>query len=395
MSRRNFSSNRPRGARGLSLVELLVAVTLGAILLGGAVTLFVNNRDTYKTTNELSRLQETARYALSMMVKDIRQTGYFGCGDRLDTVTHNAAPTLLIDDGALWDFNPTDDSDLPIVTPIEGFEAGSGEFLPSRFDVTEGTDGGLGQVMAGTDAITLRYLAGTSSTDRMMTPPEAPDYTTNIARGGPGVTEVQVFVNSIAGFTLGQLVAISDCGGSDIVRVTERNTDDPDAQWIKVNDLSRDFEAVPAPTISPMLAPFIGVRYYIGGTPSGPGGAIYPSLYRSVLTGGGAGETRQELFAGVERMEIVYGVDTNFDQVADEYVKAGTGTLSDATPTNWTMVVSVRIAIVVRTIDERGRVDAANVDSKTYAVNGTAFGPVNDRRRRRVFTTTATLRNAL
>ena len=29
--------------RGLTLVELLVAITLGAIILGGAVTLFVNN----------------------------------------------------------------------------------------------------------------------------------------------------------------------------------------------------------------------------------------------------------------------------------------------------------------------------------------------------------------
>jgi type IV pilus assembly protein PilW len=41
--------------RGFSLVELLVAITLGAIILAGAVTLFVNNQDTYKTTNELSR----------------------------------------------------------------------------------------------------------------------------------------------------------------------------------------------------------------------------------------------------------------------------------------------------------------------------------------------------
>ena len=77
-----IAKNTYKRMRGLSLVELMVAITIGAILLGGAVTLFINNRDTYKTTNELSRLQETARYALDMIVKDIRMAGYFGCADR-------------------------------------------------------------------------------------------------------------------------------------------------------------------------------------------------------------------------------------------------------------------------------------------------------------------------
>ncbi|GMQ77500.1 MAG: PilW family protein [Gammaproteobacteria bacterium] len=387
MSRRSFFSNRIRGIRGLSLAELLVAITLSAILLGGAVTLFINNRDTYNTTNELSRLQETARYALSMMVNNIRQAGYFGCSDRLETVTNNW-PVAVGDDGALWDFNIS--GPPPIVTPIEGLEADSGEFLPSGFAVTHGNDGDNGEVMAGTDAITLRYLRGSASLDRMMTPPEAPDFTPNIATPG---ADSQIFVNSIAGFAVGQLVAISDCGGTDIFRITERNTDDPDAQWMKVNALSRPYEAVPAPTTSPMLAPFIGVRYYIGGKPSGPGGAIYPSLYRTVLTGA-LTEARQELFAGVERMEILYGVDTvNDDQVADTFVKAGDAPLDTGSPSNWANVVSVRIAIVVRTIDERGRAGPGNIDDKTYDVNGTTFNPVDDRRRRRVFATTISLRN--
>ena len=116
MSNRKLPNN-PMG--GLTLVELLVAITLGAIILGGAVTLFVNNRDTYNTTNELSRLQETARYALDMMVKDIRMAGYFGCADRGDTVTLNVP---VVDPGELWDFN-MDPGAGAIIPPIEGFEA--------------------------------------------------------------------------------------------------------------------------------------------------------------------------------------------------------------------------------------------------------------------------------
>jgi Tfp pilus assembly protein PilW len=134
MSTRKLPNN-PMG--GLTLVELLVAITLGAIILGGAVTLFVNNRDTYNTTNELSRLQETARYALDMMVKDIRMAGYFGCADRGDTVTLNVP---VVDAGELWDIN-MDPGAGAIIPPIEGFEAAfpANEFMPSGFDVTVGT----------------------------------------------------------------------------------------------------------------------------------------------------------------------------------------------------------------------------------------------------------------
>ncbi len=143
--------------RGLSLVELMVAITIGAILLGGAVTLFINNRDTYKTTNELSRLQETARYALDMMVKDIRMAGYFGCADRLDTVVVNVP---VATDGELWDFNLNPAA--TIVPPIEGMEAAAPAdgFQPSGFAVTIGNDGDSGEILAGTDAITLRYISG-------------------------------------------------------------------------------------------------------------------------------------------------------------------------------------------------------------------------------------------
>jgi len=105
--------------RGFSLVELMVAITLGAIILAGAITLFVNNRDTYRTTNELSRLQETARYALGMLVKDIRMAGYFGCADRLDTVTPNVPVGTV---GELWDFN-LDAAVGNIVPPVEGLRA--------------------------------------------------------------------------------------------------------------------------------------------------------------------------------------------------------------------------------------------------------------------------------
>ena len=372
--------------RGFSLVELMVAITIGAIILAGAVTLFVNNRDTYKTTNELSRLQETARYALHMMVKDIRMAGYFGCADRLDTVTDNngAAP------GDLW--NPAN--------PIEGWEGDvAGNYLPSnvagvpgaggaRFgsfvdnvaDNPGNTDGDDGWVLAlggiTPDSITVRYLAGNMN-DAVGAAGTLDNQVTADAINGANST---ITVDSTTGFALNQVVAITDCGGSDIFQINTATT----ATTVQANALSRGYNAVS----SPMIAPFVGVRYYIGanGRSPNPGTDPYPSLYRAIITPGGLAEAPQELFEGVETLQLLYGEDTNADGTPDNYANA------DAVG-NWASIVSVRLSILVRTIDEHGRADVANIDTNTYQVNNIVFNPVDDRRRRRVFTTTTMVRN--
>jgi len=369
----------PRNSRatGVTLVELLVAITLGAIILAGAVTLFVNNRDTYKTTNELSRLQETARYALDMMVKDIRMAGYFGCADRGDTVRNNVVVATA---GQLWDIN-LDPAAGAVIPAIEGFEAAfpANEFMPSGFDVTVGANGPGGDILASTDAITLRYLAG-SMNDVAGTAGTLDYLVTADAINGPNSV---ITADSTGGFALNQVAAIADCGGSDIFQIAAA----PTATTVQASALSRGYNAV----ASPMIAPYVGVRYYIGNNGRGPD-AVTPSLYRTIITtpGGALTETRQELFEGVEAMHILYGVDTSGNGVPDSYVRSGDAPLSTGDPAaNWSNIVSVRIAILVRTVDQHGR----DVDTNTYPVNNLVVGPFNDNRRRRVFTTTATVRN--
>ena len=67
------------GARGFSLTELMVAMTLSLILLGGVIAVFSSARTTYETTDRLSRIQESGRFALDSMVTDLRATGFIGC----------------------------------------------------------------------------------------------------------------------------------------------------------------------------------------------------------------------------------------------------------------------------------------------------------------------------
>ena len=78
MRNQNRKLHQRARARGLSLIELLVAVTIGGLLIFGATKVYVDSRATYEVNETAARLQETARYALSVIEPDIRMSNYWG-----------------------------------------------------------------------------------------------------------------------------------------------------------------------------------------------------------------------------------------------------------------------------------------------------------------------------
>lgn len=76
------SANRAlRSRAGFSVVELLVAMTLGLVLIGGTVVVFAANSRSAKLNTEMTDIQESARFLLSALSRDIRLAGYQGCLD--------------------------------------------------------------------------------------------------------------------------------------------------------------------------------------------------------------------------------------------------------------------------------------------------------------------------
>jgi len=65
-------------SRGLSLVELMVALAIGTFLLVGTITVFGKTRDLYRTNEQAARLQEAARYAMSTLESDLRMSSHWG-----------------------------------------------------------------------------------------------------------------------------------------------------------------------------------------------------------------------------------------------------------------------------------------------------------------------------
>ncbi len=94
-----------------------------------------------------------------------------------------------------------------------------------------------------------------------------------------------------------------------------------------------------------------------------------------------------ELVEGIENMQIRYGVAANSSKSSPITSYATAAGVAD-----WDSVKSVRIALLVRTLNEINGLDS---DTSTYSVNGVDVVAPSDRRLRHVFTTTIGIRNRL
>ena len=104
-----------RRMQGLTLIETMVAITISLILMAGAITLFINNKVTYQVNDNLSRLQENARFAIDFMLDDLRMVGFLGCSSSSEKVENSfitSGGAVGADEISLAD---TDDS-------LEGFD---------------------------------------------------------------------------------------------------------------------------------------------------------------------------------------------------------------------------------------------------------------------------------
>jgi type IV pilus assembly protein PilW len=68
--------------RGLSLIELMVAMVIGLVISGAVLQVFISNKNTFLLQNASGHLQENGRFALQYLAAEIRPAGV-GMGVRL------------------------------------------------------------------------------------------------------------------------------------------------------------------------------------------------------------------------------------------------------------------------------------------------------------------------
>ena len=335
----------PAAAHGFSLVELMVAMAISLVLMAGVVAIFLSSRTTYETTDRLSRIQESGRFALDMLVRDLRSAGYLGCSRRagLTNTLNNATSPF-------WDF----------ATPVYGFDAQGSAWLPV-LDTSAGGVAPGASTTAGADVIVIRLPRPTTQPVRV------------IALMADTTDAVQIANTTPLPINAGDIVQVSDCSGRAVFQVTSAagGVLQHGAGAGTPGNLSADLEY--AFTTTAELVPLQSVAYYLadGSTP-GAG----TSLWRKV----GGPAAAEELVEGVEQLQILYG-RRNGNEV--QYLRA------DEVGANWGEIVTVRVALLVRSLSAYG----TDTDQEPHNLLGTDVPAPGDRQMRQVFTTTVNIRN--
>lgn len=363
----NETPLRQSAERGFTIVEILTALVIGSLLTMGAITIMVNSKDTYEVQDDLARLQENARFAMDLLIKDIRMAGYFGCsannGDIWDHI-NNGAPGNLFDSAA----------------GIEGMNNyhASATWEPSGVDAD--VDAAGITFLPGNDGLTIRYLDPGSAVelDDAMPRPSA-----------------EMKVASVGNLVDGQIVAITDCASADIVQLTavqsgslhlQHNSGTGTPGNVNAN-VEFNFSGCNAPNClskaydeGAQIMSLKAVRYYL----SDDDGDGSPTLHRLMVapSGGNSVTQTQALIDGIDSLQITFGEDSTGDGVPDAYNDADN-------VTNWSAISTVKIGMLLHTVDQYGR----QQDTTVRYVNGEEFPAQNDNRRRRLFTSTVALRN--
>jgi type IV pilus assembly protein PilW len=64
--------------RGLTLIEIMIALVIGSVLIAGAGKIFISSKRNVEAQFNLQQIQENARYTLDLISRDLRRAGYFG-----------------------------------------------------------------------------------------------------------------------------------------------------------------------------------------------------------------------------------------------------------------------------------------------------------------------------
>lgn len=131
-------------SRGFSLIELMVSLTLGLGIVVAISLVFLGSRQASRSTDGLSRMQESARTVFELMARELREAGGTPCDNR-PTVA-NVLNGFQTAPPAWW-------SDWSVA--LQGFEgntAASGVVI----------GGATGERVNGTDAVTLKFVTDLS-----------------------------------------------------------------------------------------------------------------------------------------------------------------------------------------------------------------------------------------
>ena len=356
-----------RNARGLSLVELMISLAIGSLITAGIVQLYSANSATFGLVMGQSRMQESARFALAFISRDVQRAGYRGC------FSNNRQLHWTISNPGNLPY------EFDLRFGLEGYNGTSGSNWSPRLNpipaANQGFIAGTGidkdAIVSGTDVLTVRNIVQLNTENRLSASMPTSREPIQIIAPSGGVGGL--------GFNDGDLALIHDCEKATIFHVAG------DAPGTGIDTVTE----APNYLINHSLAPIVVWRndsltlavkntfgidaavsgiethtYFIApGNAQNAGVSAPLSLWRKSGT-----SVPIELVEGVEDLQVLFGVSTTDDGTPNQYLSANL--VSD-----WRAVTTVRITIVANTVEDVG---ASTIDGLI----------------RRAFTQTITLRNS-
>lgn len=343
---------------GLSLVELMIAITIGLLMVLAILGVYLTQIQTYKTSFSQGTIQMAENAISEIIYSHLRGAGFSGCatttsilsnlnaGGAAPLGTLNNAPTMVMG----YDAN-TD------ITQFNAANDANTSHWSSNLDASL-----AGQAQAGSDILVILGAVPNSS----------PVSVTTI-----NPSSVSLVVQSANGLSAGQYGAISDCSKTALFRITGvsgttiSHATGSGALTNATDALAVNFAA--GAQFLPMQQTAFFVGYGLGGQ---------SSLMMAILNGNTW--TVQPVVPGVDTMQILYGIGTN--GIPSQYVTAGN-------VTNWAQVYSIRIAFLINGKAGSGSQNSAN--PTVFNVLDEVVTMPADNRLRHVFELTIKLRNAI
>ena len=334
--------------RGLSLIELMIAMAIGLVILALLSTLYLSNSKVQNEFSKTSAQVENGRFALQSIERDIAMSGFYGRASLLAS-----APTFGDPDPCATALTTMGFSTSPTLTLPNGVVG---------LAINAATPACLNtyNVVPNSEILTVRYASGDVSASV-----DGSDYYLQLSRCVQDPT-VLVFDKKASVFNLQTLA----CNGtaSEIRQYVERT------YFLSTCDV-----CAPSDNI--------------------------PTLKVAELSGGAL--TVSSLVEGIQDIHYSYGVDQDGNGSPDCYVDdpardnsalctAVTGYSWGTVATNWYNVTAVRISVLSRNVDSTfGWTDARTYNLGRTTVDGgqTTDGPFNDNYKRHVYTALARVWN--
>jgi prepilin-type N-terminal cleavage/methylation domain-containing protein len=73
-----MNQNFLKKSKGVTLIELLIALVISAILVAGIYRTFIHQQKTYATQEQVADMQQNVRVAINRMIREIRMAGFGG-----------------------------------------------------------------------------------------------------------------------------------------------------------------------------------------------------------------------------------------------------------------------------------------------------------------------------